>query len=82
MQTQDMVQVKVLYTEGCANTPPTVQRIREVAAELGIHIALTQVLVSTTEEAEAHRFLGSPTVQVNGLDLDPAVRGVRDFGFT
>lgn len=82
MQTQDMVQVKVLYTEGCANTPPTVQRIREVAAELGIPIALTQVLVSTPEEAEAHRFLGSPTVQVNGLDLDPAVRGVRDFGFT
>lgn len=82
MRTEGAIQVKVLYTEGCANTPPTVERIREVAAELGVPIDLVQVLVQTLEEAEAHRFLGSPTVQVNGLDIDPAVRGVREFGFT
>jgi len=49
---------------------------------LGIAIELTEVLVSTEEEAEAHRFLGSPTVQVNGLDLDPAMRTQTAFGFT
>ncbi|GAB4402524.1 MAG: hypothetical protein Kow00123_12880 [Anaerolineales bacterium] len=80
--TRDVVQIKVVYTEGCANTPPTIQRIREVAAELGIPIELTQVLVNTEEEAEAHHFLGSPTVLVNGLDLDPAMRNQTAFGFT
>lgn len=79
---QNAVEVKVVHTEGCANTPPTVQRIREVAAELGIPIELTQVMVSTEAEAEAHRFLGSPTVLVNGLDIDPAMRGQTAFGFT
>lgn len=82
MMSHTTVQVKVVYTEGCPNTPPTVQRIRDVAAELGIPIELTQVIVSTEEEAEAHRFLGSPTVQVNGLDIDPAVREQSAFGFT
>jgi len=80
--TKQVVSIKVVYTEGCPNTPPTIQRIREVAAELGIAIELTEVLVSTEEEAEAHRFLGSPTVQVNGLDLDPAMRTQTAFGFT
>jgi len=80
--TRDVVQIKVVYTEGCDNTPPTIQRIREMAAELGIPIELTQVLVSTEEEAEAAHFLGSPTVLVNGLDLDPAMRDQTAFGFT
>ncbi|MDH7488793.1 MAG: thioredoxin family protein [Anaerolineae bacterium] len=79
---RDVVQVKVVCTEGCANTPPTIQRIREVAAELGIPIELTQVLVSTEEKAQEHRFLGSPTVLVNGLDLDPTMRSQTAFGFT
>lgn len=82
MRTKGAIQAKVLYAEGCANTPPTVERIREVAAQLNVPIDLVQVLVQTLEEAEARRFLGSPTVQVNGLDIDPAVRGVREFGFT
>lgn len=78
----DTVHVTVVYTEGCANTPPTIQRIREVATELGVPVELTQVLIRTEEEAEAHRFQGSPTVLVNGLDLDPVMRGQRTFGFT
>lgn len=78
----DIVQIKVVYTEGCANTLPAFQRIREVAAELGIPIELTQVIVRTEEEAQAHRFLGSPTVLINGLDLDPSMRNQTAFGFT
>jgi len=78
----DAVEVKVVYTEGCANTLPTIQRIESVAAELGIAMELTRVLIHTQPEAEEHRFLGSPTVQINGLDVDPAMRDQQSFGFT
>ncbi len=77
-----VIPVKVLFTEGCASAPATVERIRAKAAELGVEIALEEVLVATLEEAEAHRFLGSPTVQVNGLDLEPAMRGQTRSGFS
>lgn len=76
------VKVKVVYTEGCANTPPAMERIQSVAAELGIAIELTRVLIHTQTEAEEHHFLGSPTIQLNGLDMDPAMRGRQSFGFT
>ncbi len=75
------VRVTVLSTEGCASAPATVERIRETAAELGVAIVLEEVLVSTEEEAVARRFLGSPTVQVNGLDLDPSMREETKVGF-
>ena len=36
--------------------------------------------VETPEEAEAERFLGSPTLRINGEDVDPAAGQRADFG--
>ena len=77
-----VLDVRVLYTEGCANTPQTVQRVRDVAQDMGIAIEIDEVLVTTQDQADALRFLGSPTVQVSGQDIDPAVRTASAFGFT
>jgi hypothetical protein len=38
--------------------------------------------VRTEEEARRERFLGSPTVQVNGRDIEPQARGRKDFTFS
>jgi hypothetical protein len=73
--------VRVLYTEGCANTAPTIQRVQDVAREMGITIQVDQVLVTTQDQANVLRFLGSPTVQINGQDIDPAARKATAFGF-
>jgi hypothetical protein len=49
---------------------------------MGIPIELNQVQVTTQDQADKCRFLGSPTVQINGQDVDPAARGASAFGFT
>ena len=77
-----MLYVQVLYAEGCANTPQTVQRVRDVAQDLGIPIELDEVLVASHDQADELRFLGSPTVHIDGQDIDPAARTVSAFGFT
>jgi hypothetical protein len=77
-----VLEVRILYTEGCANTPQTVRRVREVAQDMGVAIGIEQVLVTTQEQADTLRFLGSPTVQVGGQDIDPAARTASTFGFT
>jgi len=38
--------------------------------------------VKTLEDAIKHRHIGSPTVQVNGLDIDPGAREINQFGIT
>jgi hypothetical protein len=66
----------------CAATPGTVQLVESIARSMGISIALERLLVKTPEEAEALAFLGSPTVQVDGRDIEPEARTRNDFGLT
>lgn len=73
--------VVVLHTEGCPATPQTIALIKECILELGIDIDLREALITTQEEAEEWRFLGSPTVQINGIDIDPSARDSKVFGF-
>ena len=64
--TSPSVNVRLLYTEGCAATPATVDLIFSVAAQSGIRMKLERILVASPDQAHVLRFLGSPTVQVDG----------------
>ena len=75
------VEVRVLFSEGCDNTPPTIDLIEQISSELGIKIDLKRVPVESQDQAQQWKFLGSPTVQVNGLDIEPSARAATAFGF-
>lgn len=73
--------VRVLFFEGCPGHRPAVESVRRVAAELGLPVRVEEVEVRDPADAERLRFLGSPTVQVNGFDVEPAARGRTEFAF-
>lgn len=79
---KNMLNVQVLSIAGCQATPPTMALVASTAAELGIGINLEQVVITSPAKAEAHRFLGSPSVQINGLDIEPSLRGATQYGVT
>lgn len=81
-QSETLLQIKVVSLAGCQATPPTIERIKETAKELGLQIELEQVIIRTPEETEKQRHIGSPTVQFNGLDIDPDAREIAQFGIT
>lgn len=66
----------------CPVTPGTVQLVESIARSMGVSIALERLHVKTPEEAEALAFLGSPTVRVEGQDIEPEARSRTDFGLT
>jgi hypothetical protein len=76
------VRVRVLHMVECPATPATVRLVESVARNLDIFIALEQILVDTPEQAQALAFLGSPTLQVEGRDIEPEARDRQDFGLT
>jgi hypothetical protein len=80
--TREKIMVRVLHTAGCANTGPAIALIEAVAAELAMGIELSDQAINTPEQAHAHNFYGSPTVQVNGQDIEAAVRGNQAAGLT
>jgi len=73
--------IEVLYLKGCPNYPPTLALVREVVAELGVHARVIPVEVIDSADAERRRFLGSPTVRVNGVDIEPAARNRIDYAW-
>jgi hypothetical protein len=74
------MKVEVLYFEGCPNHLPTLERIRKVLDEERCDVEVREIPVPDLETAQSVRFLGSPTVRVNGNDIEPAARERMDFG--
>lgn len=71
--------IEILYFDGCPNYEPTLDLAREVVGELGVGGEIREVRVETAEEAERKRFLGSPSVRVNGRDIEPGAEERTDF---
>ncbi len=49
--------------------------------DLGLANKVLEVIITTPKMAESFRFLGSPTVLVNGLDVEPSARNSDQIGF-
>lgn len=63
-----VMEVRLLYFDGCPNWREADQRLRDAIAVLGLDVRPVLVSVTTPEQAERLRFRGSPTVLVNGVD--------------
>ena len=74
--------IQVLYFEGCPNHEPTVALVREVVAGLDLSAQVQEIEVTTQTDAERLRFLGSPTVQVNGVDMEPSARERTNYALS
>lgn len=72
------MKVEVLYFDGC---PSHEQLMPTLLALVSAHDAeLVQRRVETLEQAEEARFLGSPSVRVDGRDIEPGAHSRTDYG--
>lgn len=74
--------VEVLYFAGCPNYEGVLELIERTTAELGVEPEIDLVEVSDAEAAVELRFLGSPTVRVDGRDVEPGAEARGDFTFS
>ncbi len=71
----------MLYFDGCPHYVPAVELVSETLRVEGVDAEVERILVTTAEEAQAIEFLGSPTVRINGLDVEPEARTQKGYGF-
>lgn len=74
------MRVELLYFEGCPSYERFLPRLREVIAEAGGADGIELRRVESPEAALAERFLGSPTIRVDGVDVEPGAGERDDFG--
>uniref|UniRef100_A0A7V6CDT0 DUF2703 domain-containing protein n=1 Tax=Thermodesulfobacterium geofontis TaxID=1295609 RepID=A0A7V6CDT0_9BACT len=71
------MKIRFLYFKGCPHTEPALNLLKEVLKEKGIKEEIEIIEVNSEEDAIKYRFLGSPTIQINGLDIEKERR--NDF---
>ena len=57
--------------DGCPHAGPALELVARVLDEIGIVANVRRVDVPDAESAREQRFLGSPTIRVNGRDIEP-----------
>lgn len=75
------LQIEVLYFKGCPNHEPAVEQVRRAMRAEAIANAVKEIEVRDAAMAQEIRFLGSPSVRVNGMDVEEAARDAKTFGF-
>lgn len=75
------MRIEILYFDGCPNHPPAVDRLRSVLAGEGLYVEVIEIEVRDESTAKELKFFGSPTIRVNGLDIEASSRQVTETGF-
>ena len=75
------MRIELLYFDGCPSYAAFLPRLRALLADEGVDAEVELRRVETSEAAEGERFLGSPTLRIEGADVDPGAADRTDYGF-
>jgi glutaredoxin len=64
------INVELLYFDGCPSCKRAWQDLLEVISEHDLEVAIRPVKIDSLEKADALHFAGSPTIKINGQDLE------------
>ncbi len=74
------MRIELLYFDGCPSYEALLPELHELLRDAGIEDEIQLRRVESLEDAERERFLGSPTLRIEGEDVDPTAGDRRDFG--
>lgn len=63
--------IEYLYIDDCPSHPEALELLRDVLAERGVDAPIDVREVHSDDEAVALAFPGSPTIRIDGHDVDP-----------
>lgn len=76
------MRVEVLYVAECPSYPAAVRMVKDVLAAEGVVTEVHEILVRDEGMARQLKFLGSPTIRVNGKDVAGKTREAQSFALS
>jgi hypothetical protein len=76
------VRVEVLYVSECPSHPAAVKLVKDVLSAEGVATNIHEVLVRDERMAGELKFLGSPTIRINGKDVTGESQTAKDFALS
>jgi hypothetical protein len=74
------MKIEVLYVPNCPNHAVALERLRELLPPESFQTFVNEVLVDDAAMAQSLKFPGSPTIRVNGQDVEPQNEQAASFG--
>lgn len=74
------MKVEVLYFDGCPNHEALLPHLEQLLRTAGIPARISLRRIPDETAAHRERFLGSPTVRIDGHDVEPGADDRDDFG--
>lgn len=65
------MQIQFLYYEDCPSHDDALERLRGLLREEAVKAEIEIIKVETEEEAQEWKFVGSPTILIDGEDIVP-----------
>jgi hypothetical protein len=72
--------IELLYFDGCPSHEAFLPRLHDLLDQAGVDAPVQRRRVESEEDAQRARFLGSPTLRVDGVDVDPGAGEQTDYG--
>lgn len=72
--------VELLYTRDCEAWPAVLANLEKALKQLGIKEKPRLIAIDTIEQAELYNFFSSPTIHIDGVDLDPHFHHINKRG--
>lgn len=63
--------IQFLYYEECPSHDKALERLQQILTEENLKPPIEVIKVETEQQAQDLKFVGSPTILVNGEDIDP-----------
>jgi hypothetical protein len=74
------MRIELLYFDGCPSHEEFLPRLRLLMAQAQIDAEVESRRVESDDAAQRERFLGSPTLRIDGQDVDPSASERTDYG--
>lgn len=72
--------IELMYVANCPNHAVALERLRAILSTADFQTHVSEVLVRDAEMAQSLKFPGSPTIRVNGQDVEPQFERAVSFG--
>lgn len=74
------MKVQLLYFDGCPSYAQLLPRLRALVEQADVDAEVELLRVDSLDAAVAEGFLGSPSVRVDGRDIEPGAGERTDYG--
>jgi len=64
------MRIEVLYVPGCPNYEPAIERLQAVLESQSLQAEICSMPISSEAQAKALLFPGSPTIRIEGKDVE------------